>query len=188
MQGVPFTVVSEEIWDDEGADEHAVAERVDAAHADNPRLSAWLAEQRSGFEEWGRAHGGGWDFGEGSLDRVEELIRAHLTSVDELFAREHTPLVQVACWYVGEVHNRTRGTGWRLDPDPADTHPWSKRPYVIVPFRLLPAFRDPEGIDYDARPQHHPLSGFLALLRDDPAPGSLRAELDDYAPDAEAGG
>ncbi|WP_245234383.1 hypothetical protein [Streptomyces flavochromogenes] len=190
--------MSDEIWEyeNEGAggdereeDEHAVAERIDTAHADNPRLSAWLDEQREGFADWSRRHGGGWDFGERSLDRVEALIREHVTSVDDLFAREHTPLVQVACWYVGEVHNRTRGTRWRLDPDPADSHPWSRRPYVIVPFARLDEYRDPEGIDYDARPQHHPLSSFLTLLREGPTsgPASLRAELDDYEPGAGSG-
>ncbi|ROQ26346.1 hypothetical protein EDD98_5976 [Streptomyces sp. PanSC19] len=166
-------------------DEHAVAERIDAAHADNPRLAAWLREQRDRFDGWSRDHGGGWDFGERSLDRVEALVREHLTSVDDLFAREHTPLVQVACWYVGEVHNRARGTEWRMDPDPVDSHPWSRRPYVIVPFARLDEYRDPEGIDYDARPRHHPLGSFLTLLREGPASalGALRAELDDYAPD-----
>ncbi|WP_260605436.1 hypothetical protein [Streptomyces sp. WAC01280] len=44
---------------------------------------------------------------------MEALVREHVTSVDDLFTREHTPLIQVACWYVGEVHNRTRGTRWR---------------------------------------------------------------------------
>ncbi|MET7756457.1 hypothetical protein ABZT27_17370 [Streptomyces sp. NPDC005389] len=185
--------MSDEIWEyeDDGADgdgasddEHDVAERIDRAHADNPRLTAWLDEQREGFADWSRRHGGGWDFGEGSLDRVEALVREHVTSVDDLFAREHTPLVQVACWYVGEVHNRTRGTRWRLDPDPADSRPWSRRPYVIVPFARLDEFRDPEGIDYDARPLHHPLSSFLTLLREGATArtGSLRAELDDYEP------
>ncbi|MFF6776700.1 hypothetical protein ACFY8W_24575 [Streptomyces sp. NPDC012637] len=174
--------MSEETWD--GEDEYAVAERIDGAHADNPRLSAWLTEQQGRFEDWSRHHGGGWDFGERSLDRLEALIREHVTSVDDLFAREATPLVQVACWYVGEVHNRTRGTQWRMDPEPADSHPWSARPYVIVPFARLHAYEDPEGIDYDARPQHHPLSSLLALLRTDPPAGqdSLRSELDDYGP------
>ncbi|MFB6528239.1 hypothetical protein [Streptomyces sp. NPDC056399] len=185
--------MSDEIWEygdaaadgDDGADdEHAVAERIDRAHADNPRLSAWLDEQREGFADWSRRHGGGWDFDERSLDRVEALVREHVTSADDLFAREHTPLVQVACWYVGEVHNRSRGTGWRLDPDPAESHPWSRRPYVIVPFDRLDEYRDPEGIDYDARPLHHPLSSFLGLLGEGAATGTgaLRAELDDYAP------
>ncbi|MFH8624689.1 hypothetical protein ACH4A8_22835 [Streptomyces vietnamensis] len=172
----------EDEGDDGEEDEHAVAERIDEAHADNPRLTAWLDEQRGDFEDWSRRHGGGWDFREGSLDRVEALIREHVTSVEDLFAHEHTPLVQVACWYVGEVHNRTRGTQWRMDPDPADTHPWSGRPYVIVPFTRLYAYEDPEGIDYDARPRHHPLSSFLTLLREDVTVGrgSLRSELDDY--------
>ncbi|MFF8507252.1 hypothetical protein ACF064_04100 [Streptomyces sp. NPDC015492] len=179
--------MSHEIWEYGAADaddEHAVAERIDAAHADNPRLSAWLEEQRDAFPEWSRRHGGGWDFGEGSLDRVEALVREQVASPEDLLAREGTPLVQVACWYVGEVHNRTRGTGWRMDPEPADGHPWSRRPYVIVPFERLDAFPDPEGIDFDARPQHRPLSSLLGLLRADPAtaPGALRAELDDYEP------
>ncbi|MFF8375406.1 hypothetical protein ACF07V_04600 [Streptomyces sp. NPDC015661] len=180
--------MSNEIWDDEdgdeGGDEYVVAERIDKEHADNPRLAAWLREQEDGFADWSRDHGGGWDFGERSLDRMEALVREHLTSVDDLFAQEHTPLVQVACWYVGEVHNRTRGTEWRMDPDPADGHPWSRRPYVIAPFTRLHEYRDPEGIDYDARPRHHPLSSFLTLLREGPAAGSgsLRGELDDYEP------
>ncbi|MGW8761026.1 hypothetical protein ACWGN5_00860 [Streptomyces sp. NPDC055815] len=182
--------MSNEIWDaedgDEGEDEHAVAERIDKEHAGNPRLAAWLGLQERGFEDWSRGHGGGWDFGERSLDRVEALVREHLTSVDDLFAQEHTPLVQVACWYVGEVHNRTRGTEWRMDPEPADSHPWSGRPYVIVPFARLDEYRDPEGIDYDARPRHHPLSSFLTVLREGPtaALGSLRGELADYEPGA----
>ncbi|MEV4947666.1 hypothetical protein [Streptomyces sp. NPDC053755] len=175
--------MSDETWDHE--DEYAVAERIDEAHADNPRLTGWLAEQEGRFEDWKRRHGGAWDFGERSLDRMEALIREHVTSVDDLFAREHTPMIQVACWYVGEVHNRTRGTEWRMAPTPADGHPWSARPYVIVPFARLRDYEDPEGIDLDARPQHHPLSSFLTLLRADPASaqGSLRGELDDYGPD-----
>ncbi|WP_225801000.1 hypothetical protein [Streptomyces sp. NK15101] len=181
--------MSNEIWDDEDGDEdeRAVAERIDGEHADNPRLAAWLGEQEGRFEDWSRDHGGGWDFGERSLDRLEAVIREHITSVDDLFAHEHTPLVQVACWYVGEVHRRAAGTEWRMDPDPADSHPWSGRPYVTVPFTRLDEYRDPEGIDYDARPRHHPLSSFLALLREGPGsgPGSLRSELRDYGPDAE---
>ncbi|GAA1521942.1 hypothetical protein GCM10009730_32210 [Streptomyces albidochromogenes] len=162
-------------------DEYAVAERIDRAHADNARLAAWLAEQHGRFDAWNTRHGGGWDFSERSLDRMEALIREHVTSVDDLFTHERTPMIQVACWYVGEVHNRTRGTQWRTDPDPAASHPWSARPYVIVPIARLHAFKDPEGIDYDARPRHHPLSGFLALLRDEPAAvqGALRSALDD---------
>ncbi|MFF5788060.1 hypothetical protein ACFY8P_24250 [Streptomyces sp. NPDC012693] len=180
--------MSDEIWEHE--DEHAVAERIDEAHADNPRLRAWLAEQRGAFDDWSRRHGGGWDFGERSLDRVEALVREHVTSVDDLFAREHTPMIQVACWYVGEVHNRTRGTRWRMDPEPAGSHPWSARPYVVPPFARLHAYVDPEGIDYDARPRHHPLSGFLALLQEEPTalPGALRRELDDYESGAEGEG
>ncbi|WP_257004178.1 hypothetical protein [Streptomyces sp. SA15] len=181
--------MSDETWGEE--DEHAIAERIDKAHADNPRLTAWLAEQQGRFEEWERRHGGGWDFSERSLDRLEARIREHFTSVDDLLAGEHTPLAQVACWYLGEVHNRLRGTQWRMDPDPADTHPWSERPYVIVPFDRINNYRDEEGIDYDARPQHAPLSSFMNLLRSPVdragmlagAP-SLRAELDDYEPNA----
>ncbi|MFD7574901.1 hypothetical protein ACFV6U_30990 [Streptomyces sp. NPDC059810] len=135
---------------------YAIAERIDVAHADNPRLTAWPAEQRERFDDWGRLHGGGRDFSGRSLDRVEALIREHITSVAELFLHEHSPLVQNACWYVGEVHNRTRGTGWRKAPDSADGHPWSERPYVIVPFVRLDEYRDPEGIEYEARSQHPP--------------------------------
>ncbi|MET9676109.1 hypothetical protein ABZY68_23905 [Streptomyces sp. NPDC006482] len=180
--------MSDEVWDHE--DEYAVAERIDTAHADNPRLAAWLAEQQDRFDGWNHRHGGGWDFTERSLDRMEALVREHVTSVDDLFAREHTPMIQVACWYVGEVHNRTCGTEWRMDPEPADTHPWSKRPYVIVPFTRLHEYEDAEGIDYDARPQHHPLSGFLDLVREQPTTrnGSLRSELDDYEPDTGTSG
>ncbi|WP_260461774.1 hypothetical protein [Streptomyces lateritius] len=47
----------DEIWEHE--DEHAVAERIDEAHADNPRLTAWLAEQRRSFDGWSHRHGGG---------------------------------------------------------------------------------------------------------------------------------
>ncbi|WP_240508910.1 hypothetical protein [Streptomyces agglomeratus] len=173
---------SDRTWDPE--DEHVVAERMDKAHADNPRLAAWLAEQQGRFDDWNSRHGGGWDFSEHSLDRIEALVRERVASVDDLFTDEHTPMMQVACWYVGEVHNRTRGTQWRTDPDPADSHPWSKRPYVIVPFTHLHEYQDPEGIDYDARPQHHPLSSFLALLREEPTDGlgSLRRELAAYEP------
>ncbi|MEV4937330.1 hypothetical protein [Streptomyces zaomyceticus] len=72
-----------------------------------------------------------------------------------------------------------------MDRDPADGHPWPERPYVIVPFARLDEHRDPEGIDYDARSQHHPLSSFLTLLGEDPSagPSSLRGELDDHGPD-----
>ncbi|MEV4431073.1 hypothetical protein ACN9M0_00995 [Streptomyces sp. R-07] len=53
-----------------------------------------------------------------------------------------------------------------------------------MPFSHLDEYRDPEGIDFDARPQHHPLSSFLTLLRAGPTtgPGSLRSELDDFGP------
>ncbi|MFG2895857.1 hypothetical protein ACGFZH_02185 [Streptomyces zaomyceticus] len=174
--------MSNEIWEHEDDDEYTVAERIDTAHADNPRLTTWLGEQEGGFDDWNRRNGGGWDFGEDSLDRLEALVREHVASADALFAREHTPWIQLACWYVGEVHNRTRGTRWRMDPDPAAGHPWSERPYVIVPFERIDDYEDPEGIDYDARPRHHPLSSFLTLVQEDPpaATGSLRTELDDY--------
>ncbi|MFH9177832.1 hypothetical protein [Streptomyces albogriseolus] len=181
--------MSEDMQD--GEDEHAVAERIDTAHADNPRLSAWLAEQQGRFAEWAQRYGGGWDFSERSLDRLESLVREHFTGVDDLLAQEDTLLAQVACWYLGEVHNRRRGTQWRMDPDPADTHPWSRRPYVIVPFERIDDYRDEEGIDYDARPQHSPLSSLMKVLRapadrtgDAAGVPSLRAELDDYGPHA----
>ncbi|MFG3490586.1 hypothetical protein [Streptomyces sp. NPDC047972] len=69
----------------------------------------------------------------------------------ELCLPEHSPPVQTACRYVGEVHNRNRGTRWPTDPHPADGHPRSERPYAIVPFARLDEYRDPEGIDFDAR-------------------------------------
>ncbi|MFE6709919.1 hypothetical protein [Streptomyces sp. NPDC057695] len=118
----------------DGHDEYAIAERIDVAHADTPRLTAWLARQRERFDDRGRLHGGGGGFTGRSLGRVEGLIREHISSVNELFLHENSPLVQTACWYVGEVHHRTRGTGWRVGPDPGDGHPWSERPCVIVPF------------------------------------------------------
>ncbi|WP_406003853.1 hypothetical protein [Streptomyces sp. NBC_00829] len=90
------------------------------AWADNPRLNAWLAAQQADFPAWDAAHGGGWDFGPSSLDRLERLIRSRFSTWEETDGARDTVLLSVAAWYLGEVQVRHCGASWRCDPDEPD--------------------------------------------------------------------
>ena len=57
--------------------------------ADNPRLNTWLAAQHAAFPGWTRDTGQPWDFTVGSLDRLEQLLRARF-AVGEAVQRRRT--------------------------------------------------------------------------------------------------
>jgi hypothetical protein len=133
-------------------------------YADNPRLAAWRDEQRAAFPEaLGTPRGASpevWDFGAHSLDHLERLILRSFTSYEDFEENKGTPLVQVAAWYLGEVHNRLHGTQWQCAPEPE-----SGAPYVIIPYarrdEYPPADDDPAQ---DGRPMCTPAGELSALF------------------------
>ncbi|AJT68700.3 hypothetical protein T261_7098 [Streptomyces lydicus] len=139
----------------------------DHVSAHNKVLDAWLDEQRAAFPAWAsqRAGRGPWDFTVDSLPRLEALIRDAFTSSVQARAVMDTPLVAVAAWYLGEVHNRTFGTQWQFHPSHADNNPHHHRPHITLPWERRGDFHytDPEHIEDDARPIYSPTDALCQL-------------------------
>ncbi|WP_129306894.1 hypothetical protein [Streptomyces sp. L2] len=100
----------------------------------HPALLAWLTERREAFTAWAGRTGAAdrLDFGAGSLDVLESLLRSAFTSDDEIRARRLDPFVQGAVWYLGEVICRTRGTVWKYERD-ADLPAGTPMPPLFTP-------------------------------------------------------
>ncbi|MFD0338248.1 hypothetical protein ACFVH0_06070 [Streptomyces sp. NPDC127117] len=149
-------------------------------YADNPRLAAWLDAQRAAFPEAlcasGDASPGTWDFGASSLDHLEQLILRGFTTYEDFEENKGTASVQVAAWYLGEVHNRLHGTQWQCAPEPD-----SGAPYVIIPYERMdeypPADDDPAQ---DGRPMCTPTGELSALFLRGPG-NHLRDTLAPYS-------
>ncbi|MEU1277412.1 hypothetical protein [Streptomyces sp. NPDC005805] len=156
---------------------------VDGLRCDNPVLNEWLAARRAAFPAWAQRHGGDWDFGLASLDRLEALLRASFSSYEEARSREDDPFLLTAAWYLGEVHNRARGTVWQLHPDAPDHPPYKAQPFVKIPWERKDEYEDAEGIEDDARPLYAPVDGICRLFTGGP-PRRLRDALDRYDPTA----
>ncbi|MFH8573194.1 hypothetical protein [Streptomyces sp. NPDC017993] len=128
----------------------------DHVSAHNPVLEKWLEQQRTGFPAWAKERAGRrpWDFTVDSLPRLEALIRDAFDSPAQARKVMDTPLVAVAAWYLGEVHNRAFGTQWQLHPSFADDNPHDHRPHITLPWERREEFHytDPEHIEDDARP------------------------------------
>jgi len=157
--------------------------------ADNPRLNNWLAEQRAAFPAWCREHPGDWDFSPESVDRLEHLIRSAFSTWEEENAAERGPLVQGACWYLGELLVRHGGAVWRWQPwEPDPKTPSWHSPMLTYPTgaltdrerELLEQAEDDEDGDPDAQlPVVHPAMLVSSLFA---APGhSLREALHVFA-------
>ncbi|MFG2291183.1 hypothetical protein ACGFOU_34540 [Streptomyces sp. NPDC048595] len=97
----------------------------------------------------------------------EEKVRDHASADD-------TPLVAVAAWYLGEVHNRTFGTQWQFHPSFDDGNPLNHRPHVTPSWERRGDFyyTDPEHIEEDARPISSPTE-ILCILPARPADRGL---------------
>ncbi|QIK10212.1 hypothetical protein G7Z12_33290 [Streptomyces sp. ID38640] len=132
----------------------------DHVSAHNAVLEKWLEQQCTGFSAWAkeRAGRGPWDFTVDSLPRLEALIRDAFDSPAQARKVTDTPLVAVAAWYLGEVHNRAFGTQWQLHPSFADDNPLDHRPHITLPWERREEFHytDPEHIEDDARPIYSP--------------------------------
>ncbi|MFG2284854.1 hypothetical protein ACGFOU_02030 [Streptomyces sp. NPDC048595] len=162
------------------------ARELDVLRSENDVLPLWLREQQSRFSAWVHEVGGLWDFSPESLDLLEAAVRERLTSLEEFREQEDEAFLQVAAWYLGEVHNHHRGTQWQVHPDGKGRFRWKWYPFVIPPWDRLDDYEDEDGIEYDARPIVDPLSSLRAVLlepHERPYPGrTLRSELDGYAP------
>ncbi|WP_407287259.1 hypothetical protein [Streptomyces sp. BP-8] len=162
------------------------ARELDVLRSENDVLPLWLREQQSRFSAWVHEVGGLWDFSPESLDRLEAAVRERFTLLEEFREQEDDAFLQVASWYLGEVHNHHRGTQWQVHPDGKGRFRWKWYPFVIPPWDRLDDYEDEDGIEYDARPIIDPLSSLRAVLLEPyerPYPGqTLRSELDDYAP------
>ncbi|MEU9062561.1 hypothetical protein AB0D13_27795 [Streptomyces sp. NPDC048430] len=143
----------------------------EAAH--NLALTAWLDAQKQAFETWKRhrEEWGPWDFTVDSLARLEAMVRAAYASPDRAREKAGEAEITVAAWYLGEVHNRAFGTGWRLTPGgsglpkPRITPPWDRRDAFY--------FTDPEHIEEDARPVYTPTDVICSLPARPPERGLL---------------
>ncbi|WP_306323773.1 MULTISPECIES: hypothetical protein [unclassified Streptomyces] len=162
------------------------ARRIDVLRLENDVLPLWLAEQQSRFSEWVREVDGVWDFSPESLDRLEAAVRERYRTQEEFWGAEAERFLQVAAWYLGEVHNRHRNTQWQVHPDAKGRHRWKSYPFVIPPWDRVDDYEDEDGIEYDARPVVDPLVSLQnAVLEpaERPEPGeTLRGELDAYEP------
>lgn len=99
-------------------------------------LDSWLAARERAFPRWLAEQAGGdtrYDFGVGSLEHLQELLRGR---PGEVRSPEHGELVQGAAWYLGEVARRTRGGGW---VSPNEYEPPGEY-YVHAPERDATAF------------------------------------------------
>ncbi|MFI1767579.1 hypothetical protein ACH41H_36800 [Streptomyces sp. NPDC020800] len=162
------------------------ARELDVLRSENEVLPLWLREQQSRFAEWVRENEGQWDFSPQSLDRLEAVVRTRFRREDDFNGHDGEAFLQVAAWYLGEVHNRCRGTQWQVHPGAKGHYRWKSYPFVIPPWERLDDYEDADGIDYDARPIVDPL-GSLRLILPEPyerlEPGrTLRSELDAYEP------
>ncbi|MEU0603620.1 hypothetical protein ABZ484_36160 [Streptomyces sp. NPDC006393] len=145
-------------------EEYEDLRELDRLRSDNPRLNGWLESMRERFPAWNERHGGGWDFGLASLARLEELVRnVYDGSCARADADKDSDFLEVASWYLGEVHNRHYGSVWQWHPDSLAVDP-PVRPFVIQPFERLEEFPDEDGIEEDGRPVYTPverLCGFM---------------------------
>ncbi|MGW2021531.1 hypothetical protein [Streptomyces decoyicus] len=133
--------------------------------ADNPRLDAWLSEQRAAFNAHFPPEAGDWDFSIESLDRLEAAMRRRFSSSEEFRAERESGPVGAATWYLGEVHVRTAGAQWQYGAEPDLAAPEHDRPYVTIPYERIdeypPADDDPAQ---DGRPLMAPESELRALF------------------------
>ncbi|MGW6907971.1 hypothetical protein [Streptomyces sp. NPDC054940] len=137
----------------------------DHVSARNPVLEKWLEQQRAAFPAWAEQRVGPWDFTVDSLPRLEALIRNTFTGPAQARAVMDTPLVAVAAWYLGEVHNRTFGPQWQFHPSFADDNPLDHRPHITLPWERREEFHytDPEHLEEDARPIYSPTDALCNL-------------------------
>lgn len=68
----------------------------------SPVLTAWLATREALLPQWSPGSGA-WDFSPESLDRLDELICAHIANWEALDDPANRELVEGAVWYLGET-------------------------------------------------------------------------------------
>ncbi|MFE1949702.1 hypothetical protein ACFW9D_04465 [Streptomyces sp. NPDC059524] len=90
------------------------------------------------------------DFGPGSLEVLDGLVRQAATSSQEITEQRMTPFVQGAIWYTGEVFRRHRDMVWKYVPDNLDgeLHPFFGSDVATAPLDH-PCVGDP------ADPENH---------------------------------
>src|SRR5512141_1645831 len=96
----------------------------DQRWTDHPRLRAWLREREEAFPRWAAAHPGVWDFSPESVDRLQEVLDAEFTSIDQIYDVRTSLAVTVPAWYLGEVCVRL-GASWKHTyVSPIDADDW----------------------------------------------------------------
>ncbi|MEU9984718.1 hypothetical protein [Streptomyces sp. NPDC050856] len=157
----------------------------DPEWTDNPRLNHWLHARAAAFPPWAERAGGGWDFGTGSLDRLEQEIKRRYSSHDEAEAAQDDAFLTVSAWYVGEVHVRNYGAVWRCAPQPgpgayARTEPVVTLPKEVLEDWELEELREKEELYEDDFPRCNPSEAVVSAARPEYT-GHLSSFLHQYA-------
>ncbi|MDG4864187.1 hypothetical protein P8605_39205 [Streptomyces sp. T-3] len=87
--------------------------------ADHPELLEWLDAHARAFPSWAEEAGEPerWDFGPGTLDLLEEVVRAKYADAAAIEVAKSSPFVQGAVWYIGEtVRRHCGGVVWQYQP------------------------------------------------------------------------
>jgi hypothetical protein len=127
-------------WQPARADQPVIGKPADI-EPDDPWLTTWLAERQERFTDWVMLTdepAEAWDFGPGSLDLLERVIRIRIPGPRALGREQYDEFREGAIWYLGEIARRHRGARWHYTPlDPRATsgansrqNPYAGDPYV----------------------------------------------------------
>ncbi len=103
-----------------------------------PQASDWLVEWLEGMDQALRAWIGElplpasrWDFSLRSLDDLEEVVTARLTTTDDFKRPENQTYIDGCVRYLGETLRRNFGGAWVYTPGkPSEQNPWVAQPYL----------------------------------------------------------
>jgi hypothetical protein len=148
-----------------------------AAWADNARLNQWLHSQAAAFPVWAEQPSDNWDFSTQSLDRLEAEIKRRYPGREYAHADRGSAFLDVAAWYVGEVHVRNFGAVWRCAPEVAPGVDPRIEPLVTLPKDVLEEweleeFRAQEDLYEDDFPLFAPYDSVVGAAD----PGQSRRE------------
>lgn len=97
-------------------------------------LSEWVASMDQALEAWIAElplPTARWDFSLRSLDDLEEVVTARLTSIDDFKRPENQTFIAGCVRYLGETLRRKSGGAWVYTPgEPSERNPWMAQPYL----------------------------------------------------------
>ena len=123
---------------------------------EDPWLTRWLDDRQSAFPAWAAETGapggsGAWDFGPGSLDLLDRVLRARYPTEAAFDADPDAPFRAGAVWYLGEVVRRHRDSVWlywAVEPGaPRGSHHHPDNPWSGIPFTHQPHKRRARAVD-----------------------------------------